>query len=159
MLVKLDFGSFAALPGKSSPVIILKEAGGRRTMMVPIGTFDASAIALETLKVKPEKPFGAQVMGKLLEKLGGKLERVLFNVSKDRSLTAQLEISAHDSSCRIECRPCDAIVLALQCRAPLFAREEAFTAFSGDSPGGDTTDLRSYLAALDVLNFGSCYLE
>jgi uncharacterized protein len=159
MLVKLEFGSFAALPGKNVPVIILKEADGRRTMVLPIGPFDASAIALETLKVKPERPFGPQVMRELLEKLGGKLERVLFYLSNERSLTAQLEISARDSVSRIECRPCDAIVLALQCRAPLFAREEALAAFTGDSAQTIIGDLRSHLSALDVLNFGSCYLE
>ena len=159
MLVKLEFGSFAALPGKNSPVIILKEAAGRRTMMLPVSPFDASALALETLRIKPDRPFGVQVIGELLEKLGGKLERVLFNVSKDRSLRAQLDISSRDYAGRIECRPCDAIVLALQCRAPLFAREEAFEACSGDPADGVLTDLRSYLSALDVLNFGSCYLE
>jgi hypothetical protein len=73
MLVKVEFASFAVDPGSGVPFIILKEAGGPRTIPVRIGPLEASAIAVETLKVPPLSPLMIDVAKNLIEKLDGTL--------------------------------------------------------------------------------------
>jgi hypothetical protein len=51
MLIQVEVASFAVDPGRNTPVIILKEVSGERTLPVPIGPLEASAIAIESLKV------------------------------------------------------------------------------------------------------------
>lgn len=158
MLVRVEFASFAAVPGKISPVIILKESTGQRTLSVPIGPLDAGVLAMETLKVTPDKPFAIHVAKKILESLGGRLDRVLFYLTGSRSLIARIEVSGRNALNCIECRPCDAIVLALRCKAPLFVREEVFAACSDDG-SMKPEDLSLYIASLDAMDFGSYHLD
>ena len=159
MLVKVEFASFAVDPGSSTPFIILKEIGGPRTMPVRIGPLEAGAIAVETLKVSPLSPLTIDVAKNLMEKLGGTLERAVIDLSPSQGLAARLDITENGAVHSIDCAPSDAIALALRCRAPLFAREAVFKKFSSKNRPSEREELRTRIAALDTLEFGTVYLE
>jgi bifunctional DNase/RNase len=159
MLVKVEFASFAVDPGSGVPFIILKEAGGPRTIPVRIGPLEASAIAVETLKVPPLSPLMIDVAKNLIEKLDGTLERAVIGLSPSQELDARLDITKNGAAHVVECAPGDAIALALRCRSPLFARETAIRKFSPQNGPGEREELRARIAALDTLEFGTAYLE
>jgi uncharacterized protein len=160
MLVKVEFASFAVDTGNNTPLIMLKEIGGDRMLPVPIGPLEASAIAIGTLNVKPQKPFTIDVAKGILEKLGGMLDRVVFFLAYDGPcLMARLYVGAQDSVHTFECKPCDAIALALRCRAPLLVREEVFEDYAEKDRVSEREKLRKHVAALDTLDFGTFYLE
>ena len=159
MLIKVEFASFAVDPEKNTPLIILKEMSGARALPIPIGPLEASAIAIETLKVKPEKPLTIDLAKSILEVLGGSIMRVIIHQGKESSLMARIEIEAHDAVSGIECRPCDAIALALRCQAPMFVRDAVFDKFASGSGLSEADKLRRHVAALDTLDFGDYFLE
>jgi uncharacterized protein len=160
MLIKVEFASFAVDPDKNTPLIILKEISGARALPIPIGPLEASAIAIETLKVKPEKPLTIDLAKNILETLDGILTRVIIHQGVDNgSLMARIEIEAQDGIKNVECRPCDAIALALRCHAPLFVRDAVFEKFASGNGLSETEKLRRHIAALDTLDFGDFYLE
>ena len=159
MLVKVAFTSFAIEPGGDTPLAVLKETGGTRMLPIPISPLEVGAISLETLKVIPDKPLTIHVLKNLLEKLGATLTRVIFFPVNDRSLMARLEITAGGRVHRIPCKSCDAIALGMRCGAPLFVRESAFADQSPAPDGLNGEKLRSHVAAIDTMEFGSLFLE
>ena len=159
MLVKVEFASFAVDPGNNMPLIILRETGGNRIVPVPIGPLEASAIAIETLKVTPLQPLTIDVAKSILEKLNGTLARAIIHLSPSECLIARLEVASGGTVRHLECKPCDAIALALRCRAPLFVREAVFEKFPLKKGLSEQEQLRAHIAALDTLEFGTVYLE
>jgi uncharacterized protein len=162
MLIKVEFASFAIDPDKNTPLVILKEANGARMLPLPVGPLEASAIAIKTLDVTTEKPLTIDMAKCILEELGGSLARVIIDADAGGTFTARLEIAVHGTIRNVNCRPCDAIALALRCETPLFVRETAFEAIV---PGGKKTPppehdkLRTAVSSLDTMEFGSYYLE
>jgi uncharacterized protein len=159
MLIKVEFASFAVDPEKNTPLIILKEISGARALPIAIGPLEASAIAIETLKVKPEKPLTIDMAKSILDVFGGSLTRVIIHESKDSTLMARVEIETHDTITGIECRPCDAIALALRCQTPIFVRDAVFENFSSGNWFSEADKLRRHISTLDTLDFGNFYLE
>jgi uncharacterized protein len=159
MLVKVEFASFAVDPDSTMPFIILKESGGRRTIPVTISPLEASAIAVETLKVSPLQPLTIDVAKGLMEKLGGTLMRAVIDLSLSQDLAARLEIARDRTVFYLACAPGDAVTLALRCRAPIFVREAVFDKYSSKKNLSGREELRARIAGLDTLEFGHVYLE
>ncbi|MCU0608392.1 MAG: bifunctional nuclease family protein [Chitinispirillaceae bacterium] len=157
MLIKVEFASFAIDPGKSTPLLLLREAGGTRVLPVSIGPLEASAIAIETLKVSPDRPLTIDLVRTLMKKLGGALIRAI--IVEGSPLCARLEIAAGRGVTRVDCRPCDAVALALRCNAPLFAREAAFRQNTAENGPSEEEKLRAHVSGIDTLEFGTSYLE
>jgi uncharacterized protein len=171
MLIKVEFSSFAIDPDKNTPLVILKEANGTRMLPLPVGPLEASAIAIKTLDVTTEKPLTIDVAKCILEELDGSLARVIIDAETGGSLFARLEIvaqsgqSARGTIRNINCRPCDALALALRCETPLFVRETVFETVvrNGTTPAGkkpsEFEKLRTSISSLDTMEFGSYYPE
>lgn len=159
MLIRVEFASFAVDPGKNIPLIVLKEVSGNRMLPIPIGPLEASAIAIETLKVTPEKPLTIDVAKKIVEELGGTVARVILYQESQGSIMARIELAGRGGIRKIDCRPCDAIALALRCQAPLFVHEAVLEKFASVSEFSERDKLRRRIAAIDTLDFGSSYLE
>jgi bifunctional DNase/RNase len=159
MLIKLEFAAFALDPEKNTPLVFLREIGGVRLLPVPMGPLEAGAIAMETIKVKAQKPLTIDVAKSILEQFGGKLSRVVFLTDAARHLDARLEISGPDRLHSLLCRPSDALALALRCKAPLYVHDEVLEQYSGIKTGGEQDKLRDHIASLNTLSFGSFHLE
>ncbi|MBN2038092.1 MAG: bifunctional nuclease family protein [Chitinispirillaceae bacterium] len=159
MLVKVEFAAFAVDPEKNTPLAFLRECSGARILPVPLGPLEAGAIALETLKVKAEKPLTIDVAKSILEQFDASLARVVFQHSASESLEARLEIVSREKTRFIICRPCDAIALALRCKSPMYVQEEIMRRSTGNGRVDDGEKLRSRVASLDTLEFGTFHLE
>jgi bifunctional DNase/RNase len=148
MLVKVEFASFGIDPEKKTPIVFLKEAGGIRMLPIPVGPLEASVIAIETLKVKAQKPLTIDVAKSILEQFGGTLSRTILFLDGSAQLMARLEITGPDKTRIVTCRPCDAIALALRANSLLFAHEEVLSKYC-----------RNHITSLDTLEFGTYHLE
>lgn len=159
MLVQIEVASFAVDPSRNSPLVLLKECNGTRTLPVPIGPLEASAIAIESLKVKPEKPLTIDLVKKTIDALGGKLIRVVFEDYIDQSLFCKIHIQSAQSMILMDCRPCDAIALALRCDVPIFTKEVVFEKVLPEESISQKELLRRHIASIDTLEFGRYILE
>jgi len=158
MLVLAEIASFALDPDRNTPVIILKESGGERTLAVPIGPLEASAIAIESLEVVPEKPMTIDLVALIMEKLGAKLSRVVIYDLLERSLMARIQIDSGSGILLVDCRPCDAIALALRCSVDILVEEQVLDRVSGGTRS-IKEQLKQRIRSIDTVEFGKYILE
>jgi bifunctional DNase/RNase len=122
-------------PSTGSPVVRLVEKSGSgkaagdapaRELPIWIGPFEAQAIALEIQGVPPPRPLTHDLMKQLVERLGGKLERVEIFALKDNTYFATLHVASGGKDLAIDARPSDAIALALRFHGPILVSDDLF---------------------------------
>ena len=147
-------------PVAGTPVVRLAEKAtadhGGRELAIWIGPFEAQAIALEIQGVPAPRPLTHDLMRQLVERLGGKLLRVVVGDLHDNTYFATLYLAAPGGKrLTVDARPSDGIALALRLHAPILVEEELFArAATQASPaaahlwGLTLQDLTPELAAL-----------
>ncbi len=109
-------------------VIVLKEKGGARALPIHIGFFEAVAINRHIHGEEIIRPMTHDLMSVLIEHLGGSLKRVVVNdLVEDEegggTFYGLLVIEHDGAQIEIDCRPSDAIALAVRAGCPIFAAE------------------------------------
>jgi bifunctional DNase/RNase len=159
MLIPVEVSSFAVEPQKSVPLIILKETGGARSVAIPLDPVEACAIAMHSLKVPSDKPFTIDLVKIAIEQLGGELYRSVISDVEDSAFTSYIVIKAAASLKVVNCRPCDAVALAMRCGAQMFVKETVFCKLSSDRGLSEEEELRAQIRAVDAVEFGKMVLE
>jgi uncharacterized protein len=159
MLVLVEVASFGVDAETQEPLLVLKACDSKRTLSFPIGPGEAAAIAVESLKVTPERPLTADVATALMDTLGAVLSRVEIHERREQILLARLHVAVGNGVHVIDCRPCDAVALALRSKAPIFAEDALFDKKENDKSHSDEQRLRETIAGTDTLEFGRYYLE
>jgi len=159
MLVQVEITSFAVDSQRGLPLIILKECGGERSVAVPIGPLEASAIAMHSLDVETDKPLTIDLVGIVIEQLGGFLARVVISDLVEQSFSASIQVTAGSAVKVIDCRPCDAIGLALRSGCPIFVRDAVLSKVNSDTELSEEEQLRKHVRSIDTIEFGRFVLE
>lgn len=68
-----------------------------------------------------ERPLTYELMGNLIKELGGTLAHIVITELTDGTFYANLHVKKGDDELVIDCRPSDAINLAVRQNAPIFA--------------------------------------
>ena len=115
-------------PDSGSPVVrLVEKAKAHRELPIWIGPFEAQAIALEMQGVPPPRPLTHDLMKQLVERLGGKLTRVVIGEVRDNTYFATLHLQRPgEKELTVDARPSDAIALALRFHGPILVAEELF---------------------------------
>jgi bifunctional DNase/RNase len=121
-----------------SPVVVLLEREGERSLPIWIGLAEAQSIAAEMEKVRPERPNTHDLATRLIQGLQGEVERVVVTELRGGTYYATIFLRAHGRSIEVDSRPSDAIAIALRTGAPLFARDDLLSSDGergGSNPG------------------------
>ena len=105
------------------PVIVLRKKKGKKTFLIWIGLFEAQAIALALQNVKPPRPLTHDLAKSLIEKLHGKVDKVVISNLVNKTFYSRILIRKKEESVQIDSRPSDAIALALRFSVPIFVEE------------------------------------
>ena len=100
-------------------VIYLKEADGPRKFPILIGEFEARIINRRLLEEPPYRPMTHDLLRMLIEELGGEPLEVEITEIVEHTYHAELRISQNGETRVIDCRPSDAIALAVHYDPPL----------------------------------------
>lgn len=143
----------------NTPVVVLKEEEGERTLPIWIGAPEANAIALELQGVKPERPLTHDLMKLLVAGLGGELRRVVISGLRENTYVAELLIYRAGDVFEVDARPSDSIALALRMHAPIYTIDDLLnrSATDGDpapAPASDPEALKRFLSKLDPEDLG-----
>jgi bifunctional DNase/RNase len=143
----------------NTPVVILQEEGGERTLPIWIGAPEANAIALEMQGAKPERPLTHDLMKHLVSGLGGELRRVVISGLRENTYLAELLIYRGGDVFEVDARPSDSIALAHRMNAPNYSNEDLLQ--NGEEGGGGTPEtpadpdaLKKFLEKLDPQDLG-----
>jgi uncharacterized protein len=119
----------------NSPVVVLREVGGRRFLPIWIGTPEAEAIVVQMNQVKRERPMTHDLCKTIIGALGGTLRRVNIHRVHNNTYFASLFLERGTDLVQIDARPSDSIAIALRFEAPIFVEGSLLIA-----PDDDTTD-------------------
>ena len=128
MLVEMIISGLAFDPSNNAPIVILRERSGERIVPIWIGVPEASAIALELENTKFERPMTHDLLKTTIEAFGGVVEEIAINSLKSNTYHAVLCIDNKGEKIEIDCRPSDAIALALRVQVPILCAEEVVEA-------------------------------
>lgn len=159
MLIKVEIISFAIDSSQNIPLVILKECNGERTIPILIGSSEASAIAIKSLDINPERPLTIDLANLIMMELGGILKRVVIYDLIDQIFLARLQITTEKHTHIIDCRPSDAIALALRCESNIFVDEIVFDKNDRNHSISKKDTLKHTIANIDTLDFGRYYLD
>lgn len=124
MLLRMKVYGLTIDPMTNSPIIILKDLEGDKTLPIWIGLLEATAIASEMENIKFSRPMTHDLMKNLLDQLGTRVARIEICDLRDNTFYALVYLAAQDKEITMDARPSDAIALALRMQAPIFVDEE-----------------------------------
>jgi hypothetical protein len=102
------------------PVIVLQEADiPYRELRIPIGGPEGIAIAYAARQVATPRPLTHQLMTQLLEQFNLTLDVVRITGLEGGVFSAEIAVSGPSGRRVLDCRPSDAITLALRQRLPV----------------------------------------
>ena len=104
-------------------VVVLREPDSNRYLPIYIGAPEADAIAMRLQGVTVARPMTHDLLSKMVQELGGVVERVVVNNLSNATFFAQLYVRVADKELEIDARPSDALALAVRSEAPIFVAE------------------------------------
>ncbi|MCU0867029.1 MAG: bifunctional nuclease family protein [Planctomycetes bacterium] len=116
--------------------IHLRERNGKRSFAIVIGYHEVEEINRKLCGVQAPRPLTLDLIGRILSALGHRLQRVIISEMRDDTFFATLVLVARDGGGKgsgtetVDCRPSDAIALAVQTGAPILVAREVFEALA-----------------------------
>lgn len=104
-----------------SPIVVLHDKENRKALPIWIGSAEASAIIRKIENLKVARPMTHDLIIDIIEKTGCKLEKIEIHDVEKETYYANLILSGKDGeTIEIDCRPSDAIAVAIRIDAPIF---------------------------------------
>jgi RNA polymerase sigma factor (sigma-70 family) len=101
-------------------VVLLRERGGSRVLPIWVGPPEGDALALHLGGDTMPRPLTADLMARLLEAVGAKVERVAVSSLREKTFYGTVTVSGPQGSADVDARPSDALNLAARVGAPIF---------------------------------------
>ena len=120
-----------ALPEQDVPpyhMVVLEEVAAKRRLPIWIGEYEGTAIALQMEGVRAPRPLTFGFMADILQAAGAHLREVRISKLVDGTFYAVADVEGRDGRLEVDCRPSDAISLALSMGAPMRVVEGVFAA-------------------------------
>lgn len=111
-------------PFTNMPIIILKDQAEAMALPIWIGLIEASSIATELEKIELSRPMTHDLMRKMLEELSVTVEKVEITDLTDNTFFAKIWLLKDGRRMPMDCRPSDAIALALRMKADIFVAKD-----------------------------------
>jgi bifunctional DNase/RNase len=116
-------------PGILDPqtFVVLQDNNGRK-VCIYIGRYEAMAISQALDGDEADRPLTYDLMTLVIDKLGATVDRVLVDDIWQDTYYAKLSLTKNGDYIDIDCRPSDAINVALRRRAPIYMAEAVIEA-------------------------------
>lgn len=112
------------VPANTPMVLLQSQLDDQRLLPIYIGSPEASSIHYALEGIAPPRPLTHDLFVGVLGELGTELERVVITEVRDHTYYAQLHLVTGGQPRVIDCRPSDAIALAVRTGSPIFADDD-----------------------------------
>ena len=113
MLVPMELARIIISELNDQQVIYLREIDGERMFPILIGLFEATSIDRRIKKEFPQRPLTHDLLKSTIGTLGGEVEDVIIYELREHTYYAKLRVRQGDELLEIDCRPSDAVALAV----------------------------------------------
>ncbi|MGD2076952.1 MAG: bifunctional nuclease family protein [Chloroflexota bacterium] len=104
-------------------IVMLRDVDGERRLPIWIGPCEAEAITIELQDVEIARPVTHDLLKNVIEEVGGTVSHILINELRDQVFYARLFVDIDGEMLEIDCRPSDAIAVAVRAKVPIFVEE------------------------------------
>jgi bifunctional DNase/RNase len=105
-------------------VIMLKEVEGDRSFPIVIGIFEATSIDRRVKGMPSPRPLTHDLVANVIDQLGGDLQDIFISDLREHTYFAKLRIRQNAELVEVDCRPSDAIALAVTAKVPIYVAED-----------------------------------
>ncbi|MCL4504474.1 MAG: bifunctional nuclease family protein [Chloroflexi bacterium] len=105
-------------------VVILKDAESNRYLPIWIGPYEADAITIHLQDVQVPRPLTHDLVIKIIDELGAKVERVVVTDLKNDTFYAHVVMTINGKEVNIDARPSDAVAVAVRAGCPIYIEDE-----------------------------------
>jgi uncharacterized protein len=105
-------------------IIVLREVDGERSFPIVIGIFEATSIDRRVKNIVPPRPLTHDLIVAAVEQLGGEVQDIVINDLQDHTYFAKLRVRKDGELTEIDCRPSDAIAVAVTAKVPIWVAED-----------------------------------
>ncbi|UCG24282.1 MAG: bifunctional nuclease family protein [Chloroflexota bacterium] len=105
-------------------IVMLRDVDGERRLPIWIGPCEAEAITIELQDVEIARPVTHDLLKNVIEEVGGTVSHILINELRDQVFYARLFVDISGEMLEIDCRPSDAIAVAVRAKVPIFVEED-----------------------------------
>ena len=107
--------------------IFLRERAGHREFPIVIGRFEAEAINRSIHDRTAVRPMTHDLLHDVVGQLGARVQRVVVSRLEESTFFAELHLETAEGEERVvDCRPSDAIALAVRAKAALYVSDSVF---------------------------------
>ena len=159
MLYKVDVALLTIDSNQNIPIIILKQNHGTKTLPIAIDAHEASLLALHSLQMSSQRPSSIDLFIMFMKQVKGVLEKVVIADIIDQMFYAHLYITTEKSIHILDCKPSDAILLALRSHCSIYVDEHVFNKIYPPAEQSEIEILRQNISQTDTINFGQYYLS
>ncbi|MGH2537817.1 MAG: bifunctional nuclease family protein [Candidatus Promineifilaceae bacterium] len=120
-------------------IVMLRDMDGERQLPIWIGPCEAEAITIELQDIEIARPVTHDLLKNAIGELGGVVSHILINELRDQVFYARLFVDQKGKMLEIDCRPSDAIAVAVRAKVPIFV-DESVLEEAGILPEADVAD-------------------
>jgi len=107
-----------------TPIVLLKDGSDRRALPIYISQEQARAIIGALENQRPPRPLTHDLMVNFLTTWGVTVDRIIIHSLQDNTFYAVLCLQQGEIKKEMDCRPSDAIAIALRLNTPIWVMEE-----------------------------------
>lgn len=138
--IEMFVGGLVLDPNTQAPVIVLKDEDGQYVLPIWIGVAEATSIASVLKQLTLPRPLTHDLVTTFFGELGVKVERIVITALKEATYFAEIILSQGDRAIILDCRPSDAIAIALRASSPIYVvrsvLDQAKVTFVDSKAGG-----------------------
>ena len=123
-MIEMKVAGIALDAGTRSPIVLLKDSSERRALPIFIGQDQARSIISVLERQDPPRPLTHDLITNIFDAWDMELEKVIIHDLRDHTFYAILCLNQGGVKKEIDCRPSDAISIALRTDSPIWVVEE-----------------------------------
>lgn len=141
-LVEVELSRVVIHQKGDAQFIHLRERRGSRGFPIVIGYAEVEEINRKLHGMQPPRPLTHDLVGRAIRTLGWRVARVVITELREGTFFAVLVLAPNEAATakeaerEVDCRPSDAIALAVQTQARIFVAREVIDLVAQDGPLG-----------------------
>ena len=123
-MIEVEIDSVRVSLTNQQRIVILKQVDKERYLPIWIGLYEAEAITIALQDIQIARPQTPDLLNTLIQSLNGRLIQVEVSSLSDDVFYGNLVIEIDGKRKFVDCRPSDALALAVRMNAPILVAED-----------------------------------
>ena len=148
-------------PDTPQRVVLLKGKEVHRYLPIWVAASEGDAIDLKLQGKELPRPMTHDLMDSMISDLGGRVERVVVSDLRENIFVAKVVVQQNATTLESDCRPSDAIALAIRNGTPIYVEEVVFeqAGIAFDPNTGLPESSSSLFAVTSINDIGEAFTE